>query len=115
MNRFDLWGGTEQHIAQESQHRQCKNQTDDIDTACKQTADLEDHERHGIGKYTLVADSEPCPLGVVHLSADRTDGGEAGGTQQIERKERITCQLAQTFKIQHTDSRWNRDLDGNCH
>ena len=74
----------EEHVDNTSQADDSRNEADRVDVSGGQSAKLVDHEGDHIGKSALIADGEPGPFHVVHLTPDRADRGKAGGAEQVE-------------------------------
>ena len=80
-----------QHVKDQCQRRDCKDQTDHIHMTCERIAELVDHQRDDIGEAALITDGEPGPFCIVHFTLDGTDGCEARRAQQIEYQERVAA------------------------
>ena len=63
--------------ADQRQHHQGQNQTNDIHATRKQTAELPHDESCDPGKPALITDGKPGPLTAVHFPLDRADGRKA--------------------------------------
>ena len=82
--------GLEEHVDDQGERRDGRDQSDDVQAAGEGVAELVDHQGNEVSKAALIADGEPCPLRVVHLALDRADGREARSAQQVEHQEGIT-------------------------
>ena len=60
--------GTEQHVQQTGQNDDGHDGADDAAGAHSPTAELVDHQGDQVSEAALIADGEPRPLGVVHLT-----------------------------------------------
>ena len=75
---------TNQHVDDKGQSGDGSHQTDDVQATGEGLAELVDHQGTQISEAALIADGEPGPLGVVHLTLDSADRREAGSAQQVE-------------------------------
>ena len=83
--------GLEEHVDHTGEDNDGSDQADDVQAAGEGVAELVDHQGNEVSKAALIADGEPCPLRVVHLTLDRADGGKARGAQEVKNKEGIAC------------------------
>ena len=81
--------GLEEHVDHTGEDNDGRDQADDVQAAGEGVAELIDHQGNEVSKAALIADGEPCPLRVVHLTLDRADGREARSAQQVEHQEGI--------------------------
>ena len=88
---------TDEHPNHKSEYNNCGNYADNIYVSCEQTAELVDHQRDRVGKSALISDGELRPLGVVHLTTNGADSGKARCAEQVEHKERISGDTAESF------------------
>ena len=65
--------------------------------AGKETSELVDHEGDDIRKAALIADGEPSPLCVVHLTLDGADGSKAWSAKQVEHEEGVAGDLRESL------------------
>ena len=85
-----LFVRSENHIQHEYQYNHCGNQTDYIQTARENRAELIYHKRNCICKQALINYCKPRPLCGVHLAFNCTECSEAGSAKQVERQEGVT-------------------------
>ena len=81
--------GLEEHVDDQGERRDGRDQSDDVQAAGEGVAELVDHQGNEVSKAALIADGEPRPLGVVHLARDSADSREARSAQQVEHEERV--------------------------
>ena len=70
-----------EHIYDKSKYGDRENQTDNIYTAREYRTELINHQRHRVGKNTLIADSKPRPFRGVHFSLNSSDSRETGSAK----------------------------------
>ena len=79
--------GLEEHVDHTGEDNDGRDQSDDVQAAGEGVAELVAPPGDDLGEAALIADGEPRPLGVVHLTLDSTDGREARSAQQVEHQE----------------------------
>ena len=82
--------GLEEHVDHTGEDNDGRDQSDDVQAAGESVAELVDHQGNEVSKAALIADGEPSPLVVVHLTLDGADGGEAGSAQEVKYQEAVT-------------------------
>lgn len=98
---------SEQHIHHDNEHEDGGYEAGEIRIACKEGAELEDHEGYGVGEDALIGNGKGRPLCAVHFAADSTHGGNAGGAEKVKDEEGIARERGKTFKIQHAEHAHN--------
>ena len=81
----------EELIGIESNHKKSDDEENDVSASREHVPQLCDYECDAVCETAFPADSSPCPLAAVHLSADGTHSCEARSAEKVECEERETC------------------------